>query len=335
MSFFARFTPVFGRFTLQCLFLFLLSGGAFASEAPVGPEGAAPAAEEALPAHDHLPAHAEEVFSVGPISITNSMVMLWVVAALLIIVAQVATKDLKLVPTGVQNFVEWLVETLFNFFSGILGEKLAHRTFWFLGTIFILILFSNWFGLVPGVGTIGWESVGPGVDPHDRYQPFLRGANADLNLTSAMALTFAGLWFFWAFTEIGVKNFILHIFGPKGDFKGIVLVLMGAIFVFVGLIEVLSIAVRPVALMFRLYGNVYAGESILETMAAMNVPSYLQWLPMLPFYFLELLVGFVQALVFALLCAVFIKLMCEHEEHDDEHADHGAHGEEPAPEAAT
>tara|TARA_B100000809_G_scaffold252727_1_gene287776 strand:- start:774 stop:1757 length:984 start_codon:yes stop_codon:yes gene_type:complete len=327
MSFSAKILPIFGRFTLGCLFMFLLSGGALAAEAAEG---------EKLPDHDHLPAHAEEVLSIGPIVVTNSMVMVWIVAALLIVVAQVATKDLKMVPKGIQNVVEWLVESLFGFFEGILGHHLAKRTFWFLGTIFLLILFSNWFGLVPGIGTVGWELSGSGVDPHDRYRPFFRGANADLNLTSAMALTFAVMWFYWAFTEIGLKKFLGHIFAPKGDFKGIVLVLMGAIFLFVGLIEVLSIAVRPVALMFRLYGNVYAGESILETMAVMNVPTMLKWLPPLPFYFLELLVGFVQALVFALLCAVFIKLMCEHE-HDEEHGhdDNEAHGEEPAAESTT
>jgi F-type H+-transporting ATPase subunit a len=319
-----------------------LSGGAFAVEAAEGEHGDVHAAtSEVLPTHDHLPAHAEEVFALfraegeteGGLVVTNSMIMVWVVAALLIIVAQVATKDLKLVPSGVQNFVEWLVESLFGFFEGILGHKLAARTFWFLGTIFILILFSNWFGLIPGIGTVGWELTGADVDPHDRYRPFFRGANADLNLTSAMALTFALMWFYWAFTEIGAKNFFAHIFAPKGEFKGIVLVLMGAIFLFVGAIEVLSIAVRPVALMFRLYGNIYAGESILETMSVMNVPVYLKWLPPLPFYFLELLVGFVQALVFALLCAVFIKLMCEHEheEHDEHHGDE-AHGGKPAPE---
>lgn len=287
-----------------------------------------------LPDHDHLPAGAEPVIVLGPIVITNSMIAVWVVAALLIGVAQMATKNLQMVPKRVQNFVEWIVETLFSFFEGILGYKLAMKTFWFLGTIFILILFSNWFGLVPGIGTVGWELTGDGVDPANRYEPFLRGANADLNLTSAMALTFAVLWFWWAITEIGVKNFLGHIFAPKGEFKGIVLILMGAIFLFVGVIEVLSIAVRPVALMFRLYGNVYAGESILETMSAMNVHVLLKWLPPLPFYFLELLVGFVQALVFSLLCAVFIKLMCEHE-HDDEH-DHEdeLQGIEPVPESS-
>ena len=253
-------------------------------------------------------------------------------AALLIAVAQIGTRDLQMVPRRVQNFVEWLVESLFEFFEGILGYKLAMRTFWFLGTVFILVLFSNWFGLVPGIGTVGWQLTGDGVTPGNNYEPFLRGANADLNLTSAMALTFAVMWFWWAITEIGVKNFLAHIFAPKGEFKGIVLVLMGAIFLFVGFIEVLSIAVRPVALMFRLYGNVYAGESMLETMAHMGLPGYLMWLPPLPFYFLELLVGLVQALVFSLLCAVFIKLMCEHE-HDDEH-DNKVEVIEPVPESS-
>ena len=92
------------------------------------------------------------------------------------------------------------------------------------------------------------------------------------------------------------------------------------LFLFVGAIEMFSILVRPVALMFRLYGNIFAGENILETMMTL-VPAWLAWLPPLPFYFLELLVGLVQALVFALLTAVFLKLIAEH--HDDEHGDHG------------
>ena len=121
-----------------------------------------------LPDHDHLPAGAEPVIVLGPIVITNSMIAVWVVAALLIGVAQIATKNLQMVPKRVQNFVEWIVESLFSFFEGILGYKLAMKTFWFLGTIFILILFSNWFGLVPGIGTVGWELTGDGVDPADR-----------------------------------------------------------------------------------------------------------------------------------------------------------------------
>lgn len=304
-------TVLFPRLSLLLTFLIMGAGSAFAAE------------DGATHGHDLLPQHAEEVFSLPfGIPITNSMIMVWVVAAVLILVSFIATKNIKLVPSGVQNFVEWLVESLLNFFTGIMGEQLAKRTFWFLATCFILILFTNWAGLIPGVGTIGFELHGKDVAEGDHFRPFFRGANADLNLTMAMALTFFALWFYWSLTEIGPANFVKHIFAPKGQFKGIMMVIMTALFIFVGLIEVLSIAVRPIALMFRLYGNVYAGESMLETLMTMfNLPDWLQWLPALPFYFLELLVGFVQALVFVLLCAVFTKLMCEH--HDDhEHEDH-------------
>ena len=174
--------------------------------------------------HDHLPAHAEEIFKLGPFVVSNSMLMVWIVAAFIILVAQAATKKLSLIPSGLQNFVEWLVESLYNFLEGILGKHLVKRTFWFFGTIFVLILFTNWFGLIPGVGTLGWELTGPGVDPHDKFRPWLRGGNADLNMTAAMSFTFALLWFYWAITENGIKGFLAHIFAPKGKFSGIMAV---------------------------------------------------------------------------------------------------------------
>ncbi len=283
-------------------------------------------------AGEPLPLHAEEVFRIGSVSITNSMIMVWIVAAVIILVAQAATREMKLVPSGLQNFVEWIVESLINFMSTIMGPELARRTFWFFGTVFILILFCNWAALIPGVGTVGWMVVGEGVDPYDRFKPFFRGANADLNMTMAMALTFAVLWFYWAITTIGLKHFLQHIFAPKGEFRGPMLVAMILIFAFVGIIEVVSIAVRPVALMFRLYGNIFAGENILESMQLLvGKHVWLAWLPPLPFYFFELLVGFVQALVFTLLSAVFLKLICE-EEHAEEHADESGDANEPADE---
>jgi F-type H+-transporting ATPase subunit a len=274
-------------------------------------------AEEA--GHDHLPNYAEEILripipGIGPFIVTNSMLMVWIVAAVLIVVAQLATRNMKLVPGGLQNFVEWLVENLYGFLEGILGKHLVKRTFWFFATIFILILFTNWMGLIPGVGTIGrLAPAGFSGDPHDTFHPFLRGGNADLNMTAAMAFTFAILWFWWAISENGLKGFIAHIFAPKGDFHGIMYVFMVVLFLFVGVIEVISILFRPVALTFRLYGNIFAGENILENMMAIvGDKTWLAWLPPLPFYFLELLVGLIQALVFMLLTAVFLKLICDH-----------------------
>lgn len=270
--------------------------------------------------HDHLPLSAEEILHIGPLVVTNSMLMVWIVAAFVIVVAQLATRNMQTVPSGLQNGIEWLVESLYNFLEGILGADLVKKTFWFFGTIFILILFTNWFGLIPGVGTVGWQLSGPGVDPQDTFRPFLRGGNADLNMTLAMALTFAILWFYWAIRENSLKGFLAHLFAPKGKFKGFILFPMILVFAFVGVLEVISILFRPVALSFRLYGNIYAGESILENMMLLvGKHEYLAWLPPLPFYFLELLVGLIQALVFMLLTSVFLKLICDHGDHDDHH----------------
>lgn len=271
--------------------------------------------------HDVLPQAAEEILSIGNFAITNSMVMVWIVAAFIITVAQLATRKMAVVPSGLQNFVEWVVESLYDFLEGILGKHLVKRTFWFFGTIFVMILFTNWFGLLPGVGTVGWQLSGPGVDPHDTFRPFLRGGNADLNMTAAMAFTFALLWFYWAITENGLKGFLAHIFAPKGKFSGIMSIMMLAVFGFVGILEIISILFRPVALSFRLYGNIFAGENILENMMFMG-GKWLAWLPPLPFYFLELLVGLIQALVFMLLTAVFLKLICDHGDHDEKDHEH-------------
>jgi F-type H+-transporting ATPase subunit a len=126
-----------------------------------------------------------------------------------------------------------------------------------------------------------------------------------------MALTFAVLWFYWALTENGIGGFLHHIFAPKGTFHGMMLVMMVPIFLAVGVLEIISIMIRPVALTFRLFGNIYGGEQTLEKLMAL-VPAKLAFLPALPFYFMELLVGLVQALVFMLLTAVFLRLICEH-----------------------
>ena len=265
-----------------------------------------------LPFLGSLPPNAVELFKIGPLPVTNSMVVTWIVALGIIFVVQLATRNVKLVPEGIQNFVEFLVEGLYDFFRSVVGDHMIHRTFWFLATAFIFILFANWFGLIPGLGTIGWAE--PGHHNEHITEPLMRGMNADLNMTLAMATIFMGLWLYWSLTEQGVGGFAGHIFSVKGHGGGLLGTFLVIVFIFVGLIEVVSIGVRPVALTFRLYGNVFAGENILETVMAMG-GLYFGWLAVLPFYLLELLVGLVQALVFALLCAVFTALMGE--KHDD------------------
>lgn len=257
-----------------------------------------------------LPQGAVEIARPIGFPITNSMVVSWIVAVCLIVFARIATRDMKHVPVGAQNFFEWLVEGLYGFLETIIGPHLVKRTFWFLATIFIFILSANWFGLIPGVGTIGWGH----QTPHGFViaKPLLRGANADLNMTLAMALMFFGCWIVWSLREVGPVGCLKEMFGPKGESTGALKVLMFIVFFAAGCLEVISILFRPVSLSFRLYGNVFAGETMLETMARL-APGF-GWLLTIPFYFMELLVGLVQAMVFMLLCAVFTLLMCQHEE---------------------
>jgi len=258
-----------------------------------------------------LPQHAVEIGRVFGLAITNSMVVTWVAAIALIVFARAATRNMGQVPGTAQNLLEWIVEGVYILLESIVGPHLVKKTFWFLATIFLFILFANWISLVPGVGTIGWghqTDHGFVID-----QPLFRGANADLNMTLAMALIFFALWIVWALQEVGVRGMAKELFGAKGESSGLMKPLMAAIFVFAGLLEVVSILFRPVSLSFRLYGNIFAGENMLETMSRM-VPG-LGWLLPIPFYFMELLVGLVQALVFMLLCAVFTLLICQHEEH--------------------
>jgi F-type H+-transporting ATPase subunit a len=249
---------------------------------------------------------------IGWFQVTNSMVLTWLVAAVLILFARRAMREIRQVPEGSQNFAEWLVESLHEFLEGIIGHHLVKKTFWFFATIFIFILFTNWFGLIPGVGSIGWGHPDSTGALHHLSEPLLRGGNADMNMTLAMAMVFFACWTVWALQANGFGGFILHLFGPKGDTVGLLKLLMVLVFIMAGLLEVVSILFRPVSLSFRLYGNIYAGENMLETMSLIS--PWFGWLIAIPFYFLELLVGLVQALVFMLLTAVFTLLICEHEE---------------------
>jgi F-type H+-transporting ATPase subunit a len=274
------------------------------------------AAAAPVAAAEGLSPGASEIFRIGTFPVTNSMLVTWIVALGVIIFAQVATRNMKQVPQGAQNFWEWMVESLYNFLEGVVGSELVKKTFWFFATIFIFIFFTNWFGLIPGVGTIGWDVQTPeGV----RFTPWLRGGNADLNMTSAMALIFMVLWLIWALQSNGFWGFVLHIFGPKGNLSGALKYLMIVVFFLVGFIELLSIAFRPISLSLRLYGNIFAGESLLDAMSrTVQHPAWAKavfsaLLPV-PFYFMELLVGVVQALVFMLLTAVFTGVICAHDE---------------------
>jgi F-type H+-transporting ATPase subunit a len=278
-----------------------------------------PAAQSERQEEHVISRKAEEVVRLFGFPITNSMIVTWAVALALIVWARMATRNMKSVPTGAQNLWEWMVGGLRIFLEGIIGPQLVDRTFWFFATIFIFILATNWVSLIPGVGTIGWGHQTPHGFEVD--QPLLRGGNADVNMTFAMALIFFACWIVWALREVGLKGFLKELFAPKGENTGLMKVLMAAVFFLAGCLEIVSILFRPISLGFRLYGNVFAGENMLDAMSRL-VPN-LSWLLPVPFYLLEVLVGLVQALVFMLLTAVFTMLICQHEEESASEVAHG------------
>ena len=315
---------------LAVLFFALAAGASFgaseisnvAEDAAQGMQDAIHSAEDAHDEHAEgghhgLPPNAVQIWDGVPI--TNSMIVVWIVGIAIILVVQMATREVKMVPEGLQNFVELLIEGMYDFFKDILGEHMVKKTFWFFCSLFLVILATNWFGLIPGLGTIGYGHPDPDGHGFILTRPLLRGANADLNMTAAMALLFFFLWCVWSLQALGPGGVAGHIFQVKGHGKGFMGFFLVAVFIFVGGIEIVSICVRPVALMFRLYGNVFAGENILESVMHMGGPIF-GGLAVFPFYLLELLVGLVQALVFALLTSVFTALMCEHHDEEGEHA---------------
>ena len=261
-------------------------------------------------------AAAEPLFHLGPLPVTNSMITSWVVALLLIIGIRIAIKRPKLIPTRGQAMVESLVQGIYDLISPIVGSKVAKPAFPLLVGLFTFILIQNWSGLVPGVGTIYMVDHETGG-----WMELIRPGNADLNGTLALALVAMGGWLYFILRYAGPSVVLKDIFGNKADKSEVPTIIyypLFIIFFLVGLIEIISIAFRPISLSLRLFGNVFGGESLIHAMSAMQ-----RWgLPM-PFYFLELLIGFVQAFVFTLLISVYIGLLCNHgDDHGHDHAGH-------------
>lgn len=263
--------------------------------------------------------------------LTNSTLVALVVLGIILWLSRKATTNMQLVPHKAQNFFELVIEFLYGRVEAIVGPKVAPRAFPLLATLFIFILISNWFGLLPGIGTIGWGEGHGFLSVSHMERPLLRPPTADLNMTLGMALCFMLIWFGLTISELGVWGFIKHTFGPKGGLKGLIGLFVGVVFFVVGVIEIVSIAFRPMSLSLRLYGNVYAGETLLHTMASLlnGTHPVIEMLGSillpLPFYFMELLIGLLQAVVFTLLCAVYIQLSTTHDEHHEEHAEGEAH----------
>ena len=258
---------------------------------------------------------AEPVFHIGQLPVTNSMITSWVISLFLVFLVKFMVGRPSLVPSKGQLIIESVVGGLRGILEPIVGKKVFFPSFWLLSGLFIFIIIQNWSGLLPGVGTIGY---GQNIDGHFAVsKPLIRPGNADINMTLALALVANAFWIYFIFKYAGFKAIIKDWFGNKADKKEVHFIMfsiLSIIFIAVGFIEILSIIFRPVSLTFRLFGNVFGGESLLHSMFYL-VPQ-INWILPVPFYFMEVLIGLVQALVFTLLVAVYIGLICNHEEGD-------------------
>lgn len=257
------------------------------------------------------------LFSLGGFIVTNSMIAEAIAVIILIAVVQIAMRAPKLVPSGMQNFVEWIVELLSDFIESLAGRETMQRGFWFFGSLFIFIFLENILALVPGVGTIGYGHVAP--DGHfEVTQPFLRGANANVDLTAAYSAIFFFMFFYWCIRHSGIWGSLVHIFGSKTKFSNVAAnITFIVIFFLVGWIEIFSIfIIRPIAFTFRLFGNIFGGEYLLDSMYKM-APNF-GFIILVPFYFYELLVAFVQAFVFLALTAAFTGIITNSGDHSEE-----------------
>jgi F-type H+-transporting ATPase subunit a len=236
----------------------------------------------------------EAIFHIGSFPVTNTFLMTLVLSLIIIISSIILQKKLKTIPRGFQNIVEFVLEALLNLVDSVTQDRKQSKKFFpLVATIFIFVILSNWIELVPGLGTIGInEAHAGGVT----LVPFIRSASADLNVTLAIALISVFTIQFMGITTIGLAKYAGKFFvSPlhKPYFIG----------TFVGALEIISEIAKIISFSFRLFGNIFAGEVLLIVM--LNLVPFL--VP-LPFLFLELFVGFVQALVFAMLTLVFLKM---------------------------
>jgi F-type H+-transporting ATPase subunit a len=269
---------------------------------------------------------ASPLFNLGPLPVTNSMLMTWVVALVLIVAVRVLVGKPKLVPSHGQAVIESLLTGIKDIVDPIVGPRAIKATFPLLIALFVYILIENWSGLFPGVGTIMMRSHADGS-----WMELVRPAHADMNGTIALSFAAFVAGFIIVLRFAGPKLILIDLFGnkaDKNDVPAIVYYPLSLVFIAVGVLELVSIFfARPVSLSFRLYGNIFGGENLMHSMSAIS-----RWGLPVPFYFMELLVGLVQAFVFTLLIAVYIGLLTNHgDEHSHEAAaGHDSHGKSPA-----
>jgi len=291
----------------------------------------------------------EDLFSVFGLPVTNLMLTTWIFAIIIIVLFRLLIGGgAKLVPSKGQLVVETMIDGMRGIFEPLMGKAAFKGAFPLLLGFFAYILIMNWSGLLPGAGSIGEEQLahvapaqvgeykdagfkaaehiaaGSGTSAQgatlmEKFVPFMRPANSDLNTTLALSIISFGAWIYFVWKYAGPKAFLHETFGNKADRSEVpFLIYVSLFFVFfaVGCIDVISILMRLLSLSFRLYGNNFGGEVLLENMheIAIGLPRFISWIIPIPFYLLEILIGFIQAFLFSLLTAVYIGLLTGHQE---------------------
>lgn len=235
----------------------------------------------------------ETIFHIGSFEVRNTLIASTLVIVVFLIMGLVLKKKkYALVPGGFQNLVEMIIGGFYGFFNGIVGDEEKTKKFFpLVMTIFLFVILSNWMGLLPGFGSIGlWEA----EEGKEIFVPIFRSTFADVNMTLALALISVTSVQIFGFSILGFKGYAGKFFiNPLKNPVGC----------FVGLLELMSEFSKMISFSFRLYGNIFAGEVLLLVITFL-VP----YIAPLPFYGLELFVGFIQALVFSFLTLVFLTI---------------------------
>lgn len=231
---------------------------------------------------------AEPIFHVGTFPITNSLLNILVIDSIIVGSALYLKKHLSGIPKTFQNISEMIMEIFYDLTESV-AQSRAAKIFPYFISFFIFILLVNWSGLIPGVGTIGFFE---GEGKHKELIPLLRSGTSDINVTLALALVSAVATHILSVKTVGIRDYLSRYFS------------LNPINLFIGMLEIISEITKVISLSFRLFGNVFAGEVVLIT-----VSSIFAFIFPIPFLFLEIIVGFVQALVFSMLTMAFMAIL--------------------------
>lgn len=256
----------------------------------------------------------DELFSVFGFPVFNTFLITVLSALIIMVIFLLGARKVTLIPGRMQNFVEWIVKMLLDLCEEVAGKENGRRFFPWVATIFLLVLIANWWEVIPGVETIG--TLKPGVQGFlltgansNQIIPWLRPPSTDLNFTLALAVVSFVATQVYGFKQLGAAKQLGRYFTLRDGPMGLV----------VGILEFLLEPLRIISLSFRLFGNLFAGDILLLVMSFL-VPV----VGAIPFYVLEVFIGFIQAFVFAFLTLIFMSLGTTAHGHDDPEEEHVA-----------